>query len=158
MIYNHLEASLSLYYSTLIFPQMKKIILVCVSIVLFAGCRERFSKGVPVSFNFVEVGQADIGDEGAAEIAAHDSLTQKLFVVNNDGPSTVDILDFSDPTNPTPIGFIDIMSFSGGVNSIAVKNGLLALAVEGYEKTDNGSIVFFNTADLITPYKGFTDG
>lgn len=146
-------ASLLIVLFNLNFSQMKKIIFAYVSLILFAGCSERSSNGIPVSYNFIEVGQTDIGDEDAAEIAAHDPLTQQLFVVNNDGLSTVDILDFSDPSNPTAIGFIDIATFGGGVNSVAVKNGLLAIAVQGYEKTDNGSVVIFNTEDLITPLK-----
>lgn len=132
---------------------MKKITLVCCSIILLAGCRERLSEGVPFSFNFVEVGQADIGGTGAAEISAYDPLTKQLFVVNNDDLSKVEILDFSEVSNPVTIGMIDIETYGGGVNSVAVKNGLLAIAVEAAVKTDNGSVVIFSTLDLSVPIK-----
>lgn len=34
--------------------------------------------------SFEKVGEIDIGGEAAAEISAYDTLTKKLFVVNND--------------------------------------------------------------------------
>lgn len=148
-----LDLVFHLIISTLIFIQMKKNSLVLFSMILFAGCTERLSQGVPFTFDFVEVGQIDIGGNGAAEITAHDPLTQQLFVVNNDGPSKVEIIDFSDSANPVSIGTINIAPFGGGVNSVAVKNGLLAIAVEATVKTDPGSIVIFATTDLAMPIK-----
>jgi len=50
--------------------------------------------------------------EGAAEIVAHDPATQRLFVTNAE-EKTVDILDISDPKNPTKVGFIDVSEIGG---------------------------------------------
>lgn len=83
-------------------------------------------------------------DEGAAEINTYDPATQRLFVVNSNSV-TVDILDLSDPTNPTPVGRIDATQFGAGANSVAVKNGILAVAIEADPATDPGKVVFFDT-------------
>ncbi|TFV95768.1 alkaline phosphatase [Algoriphagus kandeliae] len=130
---------------------MKRLALIFGMIFTLASCMERGGKGIPFQSNFTQVSSIDIGGEAAAEITAHDPETQQLFVVNNSLSSTVDIIDFSDPQNMLPTGFIDITSYGGGVNSVAVKNGLLAIAVEAFTKTDNGSVLVFETSNLETP-------
>lgn len=88
------------------------------------------------------------GGEGAAEISAYDRLNQQLFVVNNgedlDDPR-VDVIDFSAPaTLSAPAISIDISAYGGGVNSVAVSNGVLATAIEGTAKTDDGVVAIFD--------------
>jgi len=83
-------------------------------------------------------------DKGAAEIPAFDPSTNRLFVVNAQSV-TVDVLDLSDPSNPVKIGEIDASALGGVANSVAVKNGIVAIALEANVKTDNGSVVFFNS-------------
>lgn len=101
---------------------------------------------------FEEIAEIELsGGEGAAEISAFDPETKLLFVVNNgeNTPSpSIDVVDLSTPAAPEYIESIDISSYGGGVNSLAVKNGLLAAAIEGNDKTDDGKIVVFNTVDL----------
>jgi len=96
-------------------------------------------------FTFHEVGSIDLGDEGAAEISAFDPLSNRLFVVNNDGTSRIDVVDLADPTSPQHIYSIDISIYGGAVNSVVVKDGKLAAAIEGFAKTDNGKIIVVNT-------------
>ena len=97
---------------------------------------------------FTEISSFDIGEAGAAEISAFDPLTKKLFTVTNSGAVTkIDILDLSNPAVPMPIGFIDISPYGGVVNSVDVHDGKLAAAVEGFVKTDNGSVIVFKTSD-----------
>lgn len=101
--------------------------------------------------DFKQIASIQIGGEAAAEITAFDPETNQLFVVNNSGDSKVDVVDFTDPANPTITGSIDVTPFGGGVNSVAVKNGMLAMAVEADTKTDNGVIVVYNTDQLTNP-------
>nr|WP_319395633.1 choice-of-anchor I family protein [uncultured Desulfobacter sp.] len=85
-------------------------------------------------------------DEGAAEIVAFDAQTGLLFVTNA-LDNTIDALDITtDPANPSKAFTIDLAAYGGGVNSVAVRNGLLAAAVQADVKQDNGVVVFFNTA------------
>lgn len=92
-------------------------------------------------------------DEGAAEIPAYDPGSQRLFVVNAGG-SQVDVFDLSDPTNPALIASIDTASF-GSPNSVAVKNGILAIAVENDDKQANGEVWLFRAgaqlSNLVNP-------
>ncbi|MGV2828099.1 choice-of-anchor I family protein [Myxosarcina sp. GI1(2024)] len=89
-------------------------------------------------------------DEGAAEIPAYDSETQRLFVVNgNEG--TVDVLDLSDPSNPTLIKAINITPFGASPNSVAAKDGIVAVAIAAEETQDPGKVAFFSTnGDLVS--------
>ncbi|MEH0157490.1 choice-of-anchor I family protein [Limibacter armeniacum] len=104
-----------------------------------------------LSSEFKEISEIKIGGEAAAEITAYDPVTQQLFVVNNSSGSSVDVIDFSDPSNMSIVSSIDITTFGGGVNSVAVKNELLAIAVEADTKTDNGKVVLFKTNNLTSP-------
>jgi 2',3'-cyclic-nucleotide 2'-phosphodiesterase (5'-nucleotidase family) len=84
-------------------------------------------------------------DEGAAEISAYDKVSKKLFVTNAERDS-IEIVDITDPTNLVHSGGIDISTYGGGVNSVAVGNGLVAAAIEADTKQDPGKVVVFNTA------------
>ncbi len=86
------------------------------------------------------IGQYETGifDESAAEITAYDAASQRLFLVNaNSG--TVDILDFADPTDPM---FFSSLSLVGVPNSVAINNGLVAIALEDTVKQAPGTVVF----------------
>lgn len=137
---------------------MRKIYLLGATMLLLAGCTERISKPGPVRIGFSEISSLKIGGTAAAEITAFDAVTDQLFVVNNDGDSRVDVIDFSDPMNLTQLSPINISAFGGGVNSVAVKNGLLAIAVEGFSKTDNGKVLVFETDNLGSPVAQVTVG
>ncbi len=93
-----------------------------------------------------QIGRFDPGltDEGGAEINAYDPISQRLFVIN-EVTDAIDVLDLSDPANPTFSFSIDITNFGGGVNSVAVQNGLLAAAVENDNSQAPGQVVFFDT-------------
>lgn len=85
-----------------------------------------------------------IFDAGAAEIVAFDAASERAFVVNG-GTATVDILDVSDPVSPTLISQIDVTAYGGGVNSVAVHDGVLVAAIANMTRTLPGAAVFFDT-------------
>lgn len=82
-------------------------------------------------------------DGGAAEIAAYDPASFRVYVVNAD-ISGIDVLSIADPSNPVKLFTIDISPFGDQANSVAVRNGIVAAAVQADVKTDNGSVVFFD--------------
>ncbi len=87
-----------------------------------------------------------IFDEGAAEIVAYDPDTERLFVVNG-AKATIDVLDISDPNNLvalTPIS-VQVTDDDKQANSVAVKNGIVAAAVENFDKQAPGAVIFFDT-------------
>lgn len=86
-------------------------------------------------------------DAGAAEIVAHDPATQTLFVINA-GDSVVELLNIRNPSAPSKIGELDVtdhLPSAGGINSVAVNGGLVAIAVENDDKQANGWIAFYTT-------------
>lgn len=77
------------------------------------------------------------------EIVVHDPVTQKLFTTSAVA-GFLDIIDFSNPEAPVTINSVDMNSY-GGVTSVAVKNGIVAVASPNANEALNGSVVFFNT-------------
>ncbi|MBO2009838.1 choice-of-anchor I family protein [Hymenobacter negativus] len=89
--------------------------------------------------------QNGVSGTNSAEIVAHDPTTQRLYVANSIG-GKLDILDFSTLATTgvlTPVASISMAPY-GGINSVAVRNGLVACAVENTNPQADGSIVFFD--------------
>jgi hypothetical protein len=84
---------------------------------------------------------------GAAEITAFDAASKRLFVVNS-VLATVDVLDLANPAAPVKLASIDISALGASVNSVAVSNGLVALAIEANRKTAPGVVAFYNASNL----------
>lgn len=84
-----------------------------------------------------------IFDEGACEITAYDAESYTLFITNADA-NRVDVVDISDPTSPTLDFSIDCDPYGDGINSVAVQNGIIAIAVEADPKQDPGVVVFLD--------------
>ena len=100
-----------------------------------------------------------IFDKSAAEIVAFDETTDQAFVVNaNSGK--IDVLDSRDISLPSLNKSLDLRadlvsslkisreSEAGSANSVTVKNGLMAVAVEANPKTNTGWVLFYKTDDL----------
>jgi len=103
----------------------------------------------------------------SAEIVVYDPTTERLYVANSIG-GKLDIVNFSNPSAPTIFASIDITPY-GAINSVAVNEGLVAVAMENANPQLNGSVVFFNAdgvfinqvtvgalPDMITFNKDFT--
>ena len=81
---------------------------------------------------------------GEVEIVApYDSASQRLFA--NLERDRVTIIDLSNPSNPDSIGSIDLTPYGTLALNVAVKNSLVAVAVQGTTKQDSGSVVFFDS-------------
>jgi hypothetical protein len=89
------------------------------------------------------------GGAAAAEISAYDSLTKRLFVLNNGTllkSSRIEVLNLADPTKLSLLTTIDLSPYGGGINSVSVKNGKLAGALQAKDKTQQGTVVVFDTS------------
>lgn len=93
--------------------------------------------------------ETNIFAQSAAEIPAYDAATKRLFVVNAQ-KGLVDVLDVSAPEKPVHIEELSARAYltDSEVNSVAVKNGIVAIAVQAANKTDAGIVAFFNAKDL----------
>lgn len=78
-----------------------------------------------------------------SEIAAHDPVSQTLYVVT--GGEFMEILDINDPFNPVLLDTIAISpTYGSGANSVDVYDGVVAVAVQNFDKTQPGLVVFFD--------------
>ena len=98
------------------------------------------------SIELVQIGRFDTGifDENAAEIPAYDPISQRLFVVNG-GNETIDVLDLSNPGDPTFLFAIDPTNFDVSPNSVDINNGLVAIAAENDNPQEPGEVLLFDT-------------
>src|SRR5688500_4344274 len=112
-------------------PMRKTKIAWMVDVPLTALLVTTAAAGPDKSVHLVPIGTYAQGifDQGAAEIVAHDPHRQQLFVVNAQA-ATVDVLDIQDPTEPIKIHTIAMSPFGGVANSIAVDDGVIAVAIE----------------------------
>jgi hypothetical protein len=120
------------------------MLALCVSLV---ACGGDDGEPTPVSLTLAKIGSFEGGALGAAEITAYDAGSKRLFVVNG-ANGTVDVLDLSNPAAPSRVGVINVAALGAAVNSVAVHDGLVALAIEASPKTRPGVVAFYNAADL----------
>lgn len=78
----------------------------------------------------------------SSEIVVHDPSTQRLYVANSIA-GKLDVVNFSNPSNMSLISSINVLPY-GNINSVAVKNGTLALAIENANPQDSGKVVFLD--------------
>ncbi|MGR5244620.1 choice-of-anchor I family protein [Vibrio sp. PNB23_22_6] len=93
-------------------------------------------------------------DTSAAEIVQYDACTDKLYVVNAQA-KRVDVLSMDEAGAPTQTAFIELNSAGeaagidiGAANSVAVFNGLVAVAIENSNKQANGIVGLYRSNDL----------
>jgi DNA-binding beta-propeller fold protein YncE len=105
----------------------------------------------PASLSMARIGgyvhENPTGQSGAAEVPAYDPLSRRLFVVNAILGS-VDVLDLNNPSAPVLVQTLDVSDLGASVNSVAIHNGVVALAIEADPKTDPGLVAFYRAADL----------
>lgn len=89
--------------------------------------------------------------KSAAEIPAYCQQAQRVFMVNADS-GKVDVFSLSDKAKLGLIGTIDAAGDIDGpmnaVNSVAVSQGIAAVAIEAQPATDPGAIAFYDTTTL----------
>lgn len=102
-----------------------------------------------VRLNFLGRYHTGIFDASAAEIVAFDPVYRRAFVVNAQ-QGAVDVLDLTLPDEPVKAGVIRVDQIAPGavVNSVAIYENTIALAVEAAVKTDPGFVALVNSSDL----------
>ncbi|SFC29917.1 choice-of-anchor I family protein [Massilia yuzhufengensis] len=114
---------------------------------VLTACGGSDDEPTPRTLTMEKIGSYNGGKPGAAEITAYDAASKRLFVVNG-ANGTVDVLDLSTPSSPKLAGTISVAALGAGVNSVAIHDGLVALAIEASPKTSPGTIAFYNAGDL----------
>ena len=99
---------------------------------------------VDITLSVIGTHATGVFNDLGAEIAAFDPRTGLLFSVSA-GTGEVHVLDLRDPRAPVKVSSIVT---SGQPNSVAVKDGVVAVAVQAAVKTDAGLVQFFRASNL----------
>ncbi len=82
-----------------------------------------------------------------AEISAFDPSSDRLFVTCNAGLQVVDLSNPAAPSLITTVNFTSLGFATTDVTSVAVKDGIVAVALPDADKSLPGKVVFLNAAD-----------
>jgi hypothetical protein len=98
----------------------------------------------------VFVGRANSGSGLAgSEIAAFDPESDRLFVTNG-STNEIDIFDITDPSTPALVSSVDLASLGvTGIQSVASKNGVVAVAAQYGTKVEDGRVFVMDTDGTI---------
>jgi DNA-binding beta-propeller fold protein YncE len=135
------------------------LLAIGVSAVLLTGCLSSSNDNTPppeappavtgLTLEFVGRYSSGVFGESAAEITAYDSASRRAFVVNAQ-EGALNVLDLSDPSAPTLLDTLTVGGIADNavVNSVAVRNGLVAVAIESSPKTEPGFAALYDAATL----------
>jgi DNA-binding beta-propeller fold protein YncE len=84
---------------------------------------------------------------GGAEISAFDPASDRLFVTSSSGLQVVNLANPAAPTLITTVDFTTLGFATTDVTSVAVKNGIVAVALPDADKSQPGKVVFLSAAD-----------
>lgn len=113
---------------------------------LVFGCKATTAFAAnPHSISIKHIGSYASGmfDQGAAEIVAYDPPSRNVFAINAEA-SQLDVISIADPTHPTKVTTIDLTPYGAVVDSVAVHDGVIAVAIQDPVKTNPGKAVFFD--------------
>jgi hypothetical protein len=96
-----------------------------------------------IELNYIGSFDPSGASTSTCEIVVHDPASQRIFTTSAIA-GFLDIIDFSNPAAPTLVSSINMNTY-GGVTSVAVKNGIVAVASPNVDATLNGSVVFLDT-------------
>lgn len=101
----------------------------------------------PKSITLTALGgyQTTFFDEGAVEISAYDPLTRRVFMTLAERPE-VRVVDISNPANPQLSMVLDLRPWGTGSTSVAIRDGVVAVAVPAPVRTSPGKVIFFSTS------------
>src|SRR5262245_39643820 len=82
-----------------------------------------------------------------AEVVSFDPVSQEMFILNTNG-NRIDIVKINADGSLSESGSINLSGLTGfgGANSVAVKNGIVAVAYANANPASNGFVALFDTA------------
>jgi len=98
----------------------------------------------PISVSHVGSYLVDAPAGATAEISAYDPISMRLFTTNIN-QNQLEIIDFKNPVALAKIASINLTLFGGDINSVAISNGVVAVALDDALITNPGKVVFFDT-------------
>ena len=87
-------------------------------------------------------------DKGSAEVVTYDPASKTAIISDANG-NKISFINVTNPANPVLIRDVLLTAYSGIVNGVAVKNGLVAVALEDATRKSNpGKVLFFDMAGV----------
>ena len=87
-------------------------------------------------------------DKGSAEVVTYDPASKTAIISDANG-NKISFINVTNPANPVLIRDVLLTAYSGIVNGVAVKNGLVAVALEDATlKSNPGKVLFFDMAGV----------
>ena len=81
-------------------------------------------------------------NSSTCEVVAYDPASKRLFTTSAIA-GFLDIVDFSNPTSPSTLNSIDVNAY-GGITSVAVRNGVVAIASPNANEQLDGTVIFMD--------------
>lgn len=128
-------------------------VLIAAALAACGGSSSKDDAPVPtpksISLEFTGRYSAGSFASSAAEIVAYDAGSRRSFVVNAEA-GRLDVLDLANPAAPRLLQSLDATVIAPGaeVNSVAVHDGIVAVAIEAAVKTDPGFVAFYRAHNL----------
>jgi len=133
---------------TSIMHRMPTIVQSTIQSVVLLGMVATPAAAINLKLNPIGSFSTGIFADSTAEQTAYDPITQRLFVTSS-GQSQIDILDISNPTNPSslfdPIDVSEFGSEFGSPNSVSYSNGIFAVSVTNEMPQNPGFVLFFDS-------------
>lgn len=108
-----------------------------------------------ISLQFLGRYSTGVFDQGATEIVSYDPGSQRAFSINAN-LGQVEVIDLANPVAPVKLSSLDvaaaiaantsITTTFGGVNSVAVANGVVATVIAAAAKDERGAVAFFTAS------------
>lgn len=88
-------------------------------------------------------------DKGSAEVVTYDAAT-RTAILSDAFNNKLTFVNIANPTAPVVSREILLTAYNGVVNSVAVKNGIVAVALEdGASKANPGKVLLFNMSGVL---------
>jgi hypothetical protein len=117
-----------------------KLMIVFIFVILGLVLSPQIPNSASAHGNHIHLTEIGRYDSTGAEISAYDPATKRLFVTG--AGANVEILDLSSPSNPALFKTIFV-----DATSVAVKNGIVAIAVpNAADNTNNGQVFLYESS------------
>ncbi|MFN4985815.1 MAG: choice-of-anchor I domain-containing protein [Ignavibacteria bacterium] len=127
---------------------MRRISVLCVVLSICLLPTELFSQ-TPTQGNILQLlsrhtQRPATFDQGSAEVVTYDSAS-RIAILSDAFANKLTFVSIANPALPTIVRDVALTPFGGKVNSVAVKNGLVAVALEdAVLKSNPGKVVFLD--------------
>lgn len=121
---------------------MRRVLLLC-GVLILCGAVLAQAQGQVLQHLGRHTQRPAVYDGSAAESVTYDPTT-RTAIVTDARANRISYINMANPAAPVLIRDISMANYGAGVNSVAARNGLVAVAMEDAVKSNPGRVVFFD--------------